>query len=78
MDLKKIKQDNINKGRLLSNEVNKIKGLKSYTIARNKKEKYYNELIDELLLNNYYNKIYNIWNNNMEQVKLYEYQDDNE
>ena len=78
MDLKTIRQTNINKGRLISNKTNKIKGLNKFVIGKNKQEKYYNELIDQLLENGYYKKLYDIWINNIIEVDKYEYYDDDE
>jgi hypothetical protein len=76
MDLRKFRQENINKARINSNKTNKIKGLKKFVIGKNKKEKYYNELIDELLENGYYKKIYDTWINNIIEVDKYDYEDE--
>lgn len=78
MDIKAIRRDNINKGRLLSNETNKLKGLKRFVIGKNKRENLNNELIDLLLENGYYSKIYNIWMKNTNDMVNYKYYDSDE
>lgn len=76
MDLKEFRQDNIKKARLNSNKTNKIKGLKKFVIGKNKQDKYYNQLIDQLLENGYYKKIYDTWINNIIEVDKYDYEDE--
>ena len=63
MDISDIRRKNINKGRLKSNQTNKLKGL--ITFVKNKTRKqdiYHNELIDYLIENkSIYDDIYNRW-----------------
>jgi len=77
-ELRTFRQNNIKKAQLKANETNKLKGLKRFVISRNKQQKINNDLIDELLLNGYYNKIYNIWIENILDMEDYDYYNDDE
>ena len=61
MNITDVRRKNIEKARESSNATNRLKGLRTFIKHKSKKSSIKNEIIDDLIKSKYYEHIYNIW-----------------